>query len=683
MLRVLQIYFSVLFLFLGTALFAQDGGICQAKYAEKGVAESFVAGKQWFPYPAYSDREGWDALFGSQKQKVIKKGEDKLDYQWKTIPATVYLAFERTGDRSEMEGLQNANVGALLSLMFAELAEGKGRFIDQIANGVWLSAQQFSWVWSAHQVRQGSKRSLPDSRDHFIDLGSGNYGAVMSVAYYFFHEEFDKLDPSISYAVKNAVKEHILDPFLDKGKYGEHPWLGLDKKRRLNNWTPWCNASVVLCFLLLEDDQDRLNACMDMSVRSIDEFLSSIQKDGSCEEGITYWYMAAGRLYEWLQILYDASDGKFSLYDNERLRKYGEFPSRAYIGDGYYVNFADGSAKTGVLRQLVWGYGRAVGSKEMTDFAMYWLADRSKENFKYPSIGSWDYVTGVFRPLQDIRFDSIMREAVDSLNNLVRESSFDEVLTSLREGVPAVTWYEETENAFFRNPSNWFLGAKGGYNAESHNHNDIGSCVLYIRNIPVLIDAGVGTYSRQTFATNERYKIWTMQCDWHNLPMPNGVAQPYGKNYRSRDVVCSPDKGRFSLNLVDAYPEEANCRGWTRTYSLAFKGEPSLTINDTFTLSERTGADVEHFLVKGEVVLPGEEYNGKILNEGELLVLCDDGLVVKLSFPKKMKASVDVKELNDAKLSRVWGQSVRRINLTSSDTAPVKSTYEFKFTELK
>ena len=82
-----------------------DGlNILQAEYSKPGVAESFVAGKAWFPFPAYEDRAGWAALFGPDAEKVIRRGEQLLDYQWQYIPASAYLAFERTGDRQAMEG---------------------------------------------------------------------------------------------------------------------------------------------------------------------------------------------------------------------------------------------------------------------------------------------------------------------------------------------------------------------------------------------------------------------------------------------------------------------------------------------------------------------------------------------------------------------------------------------------
>lgn len=234
---------------------------------------------------------------------------------------------------------------------------------------------------------------------------------------------------------------------------------------------------------------------------------------------------------------------------------------------------------------------------------------------------------------------------------------------------------------FMRNPSGWFLGAKGGYNNESHNHNDVGSCVVYVRDIPVLVDAGVGTYTRQTF-NHDRYKIWSMQCDWHNLPMINGTAQPAGAQYRSKNASCNLSKGLFSLDLADAYPPESGCRKWVRTYRLAPKGTPSVTITDSFALDARRQPDVEHFLVKGSVVLPGGTHQGRTLPDGELLIVCDEGLVVKMTFPASLKASVDVMELTDRRFSGVWGRSLRRINLASAPDAPAKGSYEFRITEL-
>ena len=98
---------------------------------------------------------------------------------------------------------------------------------------------------------------------------------------------------------------------------------------------------------------------------------------------------------------------------------------------------------------------------------------------------------------------------------------------------PGYSWYPETEFCYMTNKNGFFVATKGGYNNESHNHNDAGTFSLYLNTTPIFIDAGVGTYTRQTFSS-ERYSIWTMQSNYHNLPMVNGVPQQFGSEFRLR-----------------------------------------------------------------------------------------------------------------------------------------------------
>lgn len=100
------------------------------------LKEILVLDRQWVTYPDYNDRAGWDRFLGTFKDEYIRRGEKRLNYQWQVVKATDYLAFERTGNRQIMEKPFGANNGAIADLLMAELAEGKGRFVDQLINGV-------------------------------------------------------------------------------------------------------------------------------------------------------------------------------------------------------------------------------------------------------------------------------------------------------------------------------------------------------------------------------------------------------------------------------------------------------------------------------------------------------------------------------------------------------------------
>ena len=105
------------------------------------IRSSLVLNRKWVPYPAYGDRQGWDELLGEWKEAFIRRGERQLDYEWTVVKATDYLEYERSGNRRIMEDPFGKNNNAIADLLMAELAEGKGRFTDQLINGVYLSCE--------------------------------------------------------------------------------------------------------------------------------------------------------------------------------------------------------------------------------------------------------------------------------------------------------------------------------------------------------------------------------------------------------------------------------------------------------------------------------------------------------------------------------------------------------------
>lgn len=643
------------------------------KFEQTDAASFFKAGERWVPLPDYENREGWNEVLGDYALQYISTGEKYLDYVWQNIPATAYLEYERSGERAIMEKPLDANRLALNSLMLAELAEGKGRFTDQLINGAWHFAHLPSWVLSAHQPRQESGRSLPDGREHLIDLVSGACGATLSYILYFFRNKFDSIDPSISYTISEAIKRNILDPFLNEKEDNANWWLGFTGANGgiVNNWNPWCNSDVILSFLMTEQDQARLDQAVWKSVRSVDKFINYIKHDGACEEGPSYWQHAAGKLYDWLRIMYDASKGQFSVFDNKLIREMGEYISRTYISDGWVVNFADATAKLTFEPTIIYNYGKDVGSVEMMNFAIFNLADWKNCTFNSPKAVGWKDSFRSFSSLRNLRE---MKGIVDRLN---AENDFKGNLRKLREAVPALVWYDQTEFCYMKNSRNWFFAAKGGHNNESHNHNDVGTFILYMNGVPMFIDAGVGTYTKKTFS-EERYTIWSMQTDYHNLPLINGTAQVYGSEFRSKNASVK-GQGSFSLDISGAYCEAAECNSYIRSYQLSSN---SLKITDSFSLRKRVMADVVNFLVHGQVFLPGEVLeDGTAVRKGQIAVV-NMGKTALLKFPQGMTPSVETINLDDPRLSNVWGDSIRRISFRTADDAPTKGNYTFTITEL-
>lgn len=625
----------ILLMFTTTMFAYTERNLLQNSVTKEQLKEALIMNGEWVPYPAYSDREGWNSLLNDEdRQTLINAGEKMLDYKWQVIRATDYLEYERSGERNIMQNPYEANRKAINMLMMAELAEGKGRFVDQLINGVFFSCEMTSWVLSAHLPRQSTKRSMPDWREQIIDLGSGNYGSMLAWVYYFFHDTFDKANPVISLRLRHELQERILDPYMENDREW---WMAFHWKpgEIINNWNPWCNSNVLQCYLLLEEDRDKLTDAVWRTMQSVDKFINFVKSDGACEEGTSYWGHAAGKMYDYLQILSDGTNGKVSLFNNPMIRRMGEYISRSYVGDGWVVNFADASAKGGGDAPLIYRYGRAVGSEEMMQFAAYLLKG------KRPTIPLGN---DVFRTLQCVLLNKGLEQTRPAHN------------------VPACTWYPETEFCYLTNNSGWFLATKGGFNNESHNHNDAGTFSLYINNTPILIDAGVGTYTRQTFSS-ERYSIWTMQSNYHNLPMINGIPQRFGQEYKATNVVCKEKQRFFSADISTAYPEEAAVNSWIRSYKLENK---RLVITDKFSLKETMAANQVNFLVWGDI---------DISKAGKVIVKVGEEQAT-LEYPANFKATLETIELPDTRLSNVWGKQIYRIVLTDSQKK-LEGNYKF------
>lgn len=595
------------------------------------LKKNLVIDQKWVDFPSYEDRKGWKDFFGTYYDGLIKNGEKLLDYNWQVVKASDYLEFERTGNRKIMETPFDRNNKAIVKLMLAELAEGKGRFMDQLINGVFHTCEMTSWALSAHLITQPSRRSLPTDKYPLIDLTAGDLSSLLSWVYYFMHEEFDKVNPEISERLYRELDRRIMTPYLENDKFW---WMAVNYKGQMvNNWNPWCNSNCLMTFMLLEKDVDRLARAVYRSMKSVDKFLNYVHADGACEEGPSYWGHAPGKLLDYLVLLNRATGGKVSLFGNSQIKSMGEYIARSYVGNGWVVNFADASAKGGGDPYLIYRYGKAVDSDIMKQFAAM-LGKKAELSF-----GGRD----LFRILEAVKVS-------DELKSY--EGKYHKA---------AYSWYPETEFCYIRS-GKAFFAAKGGYNDESHNHNDAGTFSLWVNETPVLIDAGVGTYTRQTFSS-ERYSIWTMQSNYHNLPMINGVPQKYGRKYKATEVKAT--KKGFSANIATAYPAEADVKEWIRSYSL--KGS-SLIVKDQFELGALKEENVVNFLTWGDVSI----HDGWV-------DICVDDVKVCLKFDnQKFVVKKEVVRLADKKLSGVWGDEVYRLSLKAKNKV-LKDIYEFTF----
>jgi hypothetical protein len=210
----------------------------------------------------------------------------------------------------------------------------------------------------------------------------------------------------------------------------------------------------------------------------------------------------------------------------------------------------------------------------------------------------------------------------------------------------------------------FYVAAKGGHNYESHNHNDIGEFVVYRNGKPLLIDAGVETYSRKTFSP-QRYDIWTMQSAYHNLPTINGVMQNNGQEFNARSVSYKVDDSgaALTLDIASAYPESLGLKTWKRTVSLQ-RGQ-QVEISDSYELDAKPESLTLNLVTACEVDLdtPGKiQLSPMPLTDGR-----SSGSGVVSYDAATFTAAVEEIRISDARLLGTWGPRLYRIVLTATN----------------
>jgi len=618
---------------------AKPRNILLQTYSEQDVLKHLAQGDNWVRFPDYADREGWNKLSASYRSAYIQRGEAYLGYDWPAVNATVYLDFSRTGNRAAQEKIFNERRKAFQSLVMAELAEGKGRFLDDIINGIFSYCEQTYWGYSAHfylyRNPDGSPPPvahpttvLPNIDDPIIDLGVGEVAADLAWAWYFFKDEFDKVSPIISKRVVAELKQKVIEPYYTRDDYW---WITGWGRGAVNNWTPWCNQNVLQCILLVEDDPEKKAKGIYKSMRSVDLFLNSYEDDGACSEGPSYWGAAGAKMFEYLGLLKKVTDGHVDIFDNELVKNMGRYIYRVYIGNGNnFVNFADAPARMNARAGLIYRYGQAIDDSSMQAFGAFLLN-------KY-NVGETAPAGSMYPVLEDI-FSLPGWDAVTPAEPLIDSYYFPDMQIAIgRE-------HKDSNNGFY-------FAAKGGSNGEQHNHNDVGSFILFYNGNPVFVDAGVGSYTAKTFSA-QRYDIWTMQSLYHNLPAINGVAQKEGGKFKATGAQFNAEKNNvdFSVDIAQAYPAEANVASWVRSYSLQ-RAKQQFVISDRYRLNSVAAGGSVNFVTDLE----------SHLEKPGLMILKGADFAVSLTYdPKKVSAKVETVAIDDNKLSNAWGPELHRL----------------------
>ena len=558
-----------------------------------------------------ADDSFWrDSIPVEMRQSYITYGEQYLNKSWETLPWTVFAENKQTGNRVNYEAICFAKRRQLAALVIAEIMEGKGRFLNQIIDGMGSFCEETWWGIPAHYGK-----AIPLAELQEVDLFNAETANLIVWTRYMLQKQFDAFSPDLCLRIDREIEQRILIPALEK----DYWW-----KTASMNWNPWICSNWLSCVLICEKDEARKEEAIRQIEQATQTFIDAYPEDGGCDEGAGYWDRAAASMFEVLRLLpSDPSRPSCPSQPSQprttsKIRNMAAYVYKTYIGNDYCVNFADAHENKAVQQiNIVYPFGLWLNDQTMREFGAY--LGRQKDVLTHPAV-LFDK-SGNFPTLSRELF--FLRHIRDFIAEEPREPSLKDV------------WLGDLQIMTARR-GNLFVAMKGGTNGESHNHNDVGSFITYANNNPLFIDPGVGEYTAKTFS-KDRYSIWTMQSQYHNLPQINGVDQKDGKDYAAK-VIHHKD-GELTLDIAGAYPAEAAIKSWKRTV-------------------KATKAGVS--------VIEDYELNSYIAPTRLMFITTNGDALKHISYdPNQMEAIVeDISHLMDPLLQGMWGKKMYRIVLT-------------------
>lgn len=97
-------------------------------------------------YPTIADRAAWEAvrerLGPAESAELVARAETAARTPIPNLPASLFLEFQRRGERAGYERPQDARRESLTALVPAECLEKRGRFLDPILDDAWAICEE-------------------------------------------------------------------------------------------------------------------------------------------------------------------------------------------------------------------------------------------------------------------------------------------------------------------------------------------------------------------------------------------------------------------------------------------------------------------------------------------------------------------------------------------------------------
>ena len=502
---------------------------------------------------AFGEKERELAL-GNPSLDIFKRGLDTLTSELSEIPTpavtfTDFRRFEEDGNRKIYEDLYFQKRQKLLAYAVAYWLYRDEKVLALLQDVIFAILDEYTWALPAHLYNKGLVKVQCEDT-YCVDLFAAETADALAETVSLLG---DDLHPLIKTRIHREIERRVLSrAYANDGEFFWHHCT--------NNWSSVCSCSVGMAAIYEVKDTERLAYFIEKALLTLENFYRGFSLDGVCLEGLGYWDYGVGYFMYFADMLYRRTEGEINLFDDEHVKNFVCFYTKMFFKGTRTVSFSDGSTSGRCSPSAV-----SIIKKYYPD---YKLPGAQYIGFGYSGGGC-------------ARFARTMRDAVYTLYDL-KSATADVIGTYILEDAQWFISSSETGVGF---------AAKAGNNDEPHNHNDIGSFLLYKNGEQMIADIGSGLYTKQYFESG-RYEIFCNSSRSHSVPIINGEYQKAGKNYKAKDVSMT-ERG-ITADISGAYAA-SDITLLKRTLDFD-KVTGELKVLDNFTFNSVPQSVIERFV---------------------------------------------------------------------------------------
>ncbi len=470
--------------------------------------------------------------------------------------------FYQTGNRLEYEGLYFGRRKYLTVYGILALYRGEQKDIEKLITVLEGVCKERYWALPAH-VNAKTRDELT------IDLFAAETAQTLAELVYLLQ---DKLRDELKLQILDEVMRRVMLPYMERRvTYG---W-----EKDPCNWSAVCAGAIGMAAIYLYRmgrlDAMQRDECIQRVCSSMQCYIGGLEEDGACTEGLGYYSYGMSYFTGFSELAYEESHGHIDLMTGEKCENIALFQQKCYFGNGVSISFSDGSSRECFL-------------PGMTAYMKH----------RFPSVQTPDYSLA-----RGLHGDHCYRWLTNERNirwlmkyegNEVKSKYSCEEQYNL---LPSAQWM------IYKDGQGNGYAAKGGHNAESHNHNDIGHFLVVYQGELFLTDLGAGEYTKEYFGAG-RYDILCNRSLGHSVPIINDGEQHAGKEYRADAFVWDEEEEELKISFASAYAEEDIATVERRIEVLPKEeGKFSLLVKDCFQPSAKTYSIVENLMTQYEPIV--------------------------------------------------------------------------------